>query len=121
MPPTAVPPTATPDFITGVAKIDVVEVSGIGILTEEAVFIINNGSQALGLEGWTLRDVQGHVYTFGVGTLFGDGGGIRLHTEAGENENTDLYWGLEEAIWAPGETVILRDHNGEVRAQFIIP
>jgi LysM repeat protein len=120
-PPTAVPATATPDFVAGVAEIGVVEVSQMGILTEEAVVIVNSGSQALGLEGWTLRDVQGHVYTFGAVTLFGDGISLRVHTEAGIDQATDLYWGLAEAIWAPGETVILRDNNGEVRSQYLIP
>ncbi len=113
-------PTNTPNFISGEAEIGISEVIGIGVLSEEAVQIVNSGSQALGLAGWTLRDTEGHVYTFGQWTLFGEGAGIRLHTEAGEDQSTDLFWGLEQAIWEPGETVILRDAEGAVRSQFII-
>ena len=113
-------PTNTPNFTSGEAEIGIAEVIGIGILSDEAVLIVNSGSQALGLAGWTLRDTQGHVYTFGQWTLFGEGAGIRVHTEAGEDQPTDLYWGLEQAIWQTGETIILRDVDGEVRSQYLI-
>lgn len=101
--------------------VEIVTVEGLGILPEEAILVVNNGNQAISLEGWTLRDTEGHVYTFGQVTLFGEGAGIRVHTETGDDQATDLYWGLEQAIWEPEETVILRDTNGAILSQFLIP
>jgi hypothetical protein len=113
-------PEETPELAAGEAELEIAAIEGLGLLTEEAILLVNNGSQAVSLQGWTVRDTEGHVYTIEQVTLFGDGAGIRLHTEAGDDESTDLYWGLEEAIWQIGETVILRDAGGSVQAQFLI-
>jgi hypothetical protein len=44
-----------------------------------------------------------------------------LHTAVGINGPTDLYWGLDEALWESGETVTLLDETGTMRASFVIP
>lgn len=106
------------------ARVGITEVIGVGDLTLEAVRITNDGSQPLALQGWQLEDEEGNSYTFIDVTLFGnsDAGApsILIHTEAGQNGPSDLYWGLETAVWEPGETVTLRDAAGVVQATYEI-
>jgi hypothetical protein len=68
-----------------------------------------------------VADEDGHVYTFGQVTLFGDGAGVLVHTETGQDNSTDLYWGLEEPVWESGEVVTLLDAGGEAQATFAVP
>lgn len=114
-------PIATEPLAQGEAVIEILEVIGAGQLAEEAVQIINSGSSPVALRDWQLADEDGHVYTFGQVTLFGDGAGVLVHTETGQDSSTDLYWGLEEPIWEAGEVVTLLDAGGEARATFAVP
>lgn len=125
------PPTATPNIVPspipteplsqGEAIVRIQEVIGVGSLADEAVAIINEGSRPVALQGWKIRDAQGAEYTFGQVTLFGDGGGILLHTTTGQNSVTDLYWGLAEAVWSAGEVVTLLDSEGTEQASLLLP
>lgn len=133
--PTATPPptaTAVPDVLPspnptepipeeGEAQVEISDVIGAGELTEEAVQIVNNGARQIALLNWRLSDEDQHTYVFGQVTLFGEGAGILLHTEAGQNGSGDLYWGLEEPIWESGEQVTLIDADDTVQATFIVP
>ncbi|MFZ0547483.1 MAG: lamin tail domain-containing protein [Candidatus Promineifilaceae bacterium] len=132
--PTATPPatpTATPNVaptpipteapVEGEAIIEISEVIGVGSLAEEAVSIVNSGNRPIALLDWQITDKEGTVYTFGQVTLFGEGGGILLHTEAGQDGASDLYWGLEQPVWESGETVTLTDAEGTVRVTYTIP
>ncbi|MCA9934450.1 MAG: LysM peptidoglycan-binding domain-containing protein [Ardenticatenaceae bacterium] len=129
------PPTATPEPNVlpspnptipaeeeGVVDLQITAVYGLGDLTEEAVQLINAGSRIVELQNWNLRDEDGYVYTFINPTaLYGDGSGIVIHTEAGQDTSTDLYWDLEEPIWQSGERVTLLDAEGTIQATFTIP
>ena len=117
IPPSPIP---TEPLAQGEAIIEIREVIGVGVLTEEAVSIINSGSRPIALLDWQLRDEDGNVYTFGQITLFGDGAGIVVHTETGLDSNLELYWGLEEPIWEVGETVTLVDAEGTEQATFVL-
>lgn len=121
--PTAIPtPNPTiPAESSGDAVLRITGVLGVGNLTEEGVQIINEGSGQVGLRGWTLRDEDGFVYTFDLFTLFGSGSGVIIHTEAGTNTATDLYWGLEQPMWRSGERATLLDAQGNIRATYVIP
>lgn len=121
--PTAIPtPNPTiPAETSGEAILRITGVSGVGNLTEEGVQIVNEGSGQVGMRGWTLRDEDGFVYTFDLFTLFGSGSGVVIHTEAGVNTATDLYWGLEQPVWRVGERVTLLDAQGNIRATYVIP
>lgn len=116
-------PTAEPE--EDVTVVEITEVVGMGELTSEAVRITNVGTRPLPLQDWQLEDESGNVYTFGGVTLFGSSEAgapsILIHTEAGQNGPSDLYWGLETAVWQPGETVTLRDALGTVQATYEIP
>jgi hypothetical protein len=127
--PTATPPptetpitplTPTPLSVElpdeGEAIVKIGAVLAAGNLAEEVVSIVNTGTRPIALLGWRLSDAQGHTYTFGQVTLFGEGAAILVHTGRGQEGPGDLYWGFEEAIWEIGESVTLVDAEGTVRA-----
>lgn len=126
--PTETPvPTQTPTLAPEEEEVvvEITEVIGAGNLTDEAVRITNGGASPLPLQGWQLEDEDGNVYTLGGVTLFGssDAGApsILIHTEAGQNGPSDLFWGLETAVWQEGETARLRDALGALQATYEIP
>ena len=124
--PTAIPePTEDPSFIpepidTQPAPdgtdfvVEISQVSGVGEIEAEAVQIRNSGSSSVALLGWTLADQDGFFYTFGPLTLFGDGAGLLIFTGIGQDAGTEVYWGLDSAIWDPAESVTLLDSNGNI-------
>lgn len=79
----------------------------------EWVEITNEGSDAVNLAGFTLKDQANHIYTFGD---FSAEAGItfRLYTGQGQNTATDLYWGfVGESVWNNGsDAAFLRDNQG---------
>ncbi len=115
------PNPTVPADAAGEVDLQITEVFGVGDLAEEAVQLVNAGSRQVGLLDWTLRDENGYVYTFSLFTLYGAGSGVVIHTEAGEDTTTDLFWGLEEPIWQSGERVTLLDGEGSIQATFVIP
>lgn len=131
--PTATPvPTNTPSPILsptpisaelpveGQANVEISDVVGVGDVEEEAVSIVNSGDRPIALLGWRLSDSDGRTYTFGQVTLFGEGAAIVVHTGDGQEGPADLYWGFDEAIWEPGETITLVDAEGTVRATHVV-
>ncbi len=118
----AVPtPLAAETAAEGDAQVGISAVSGVGSLEEEAIEIINNGTAQQSLQGWQLADQDGNLYTFGQVTVFGEGAGILLHSRAGDNNATNLYWGLDEPAWESGETVTLTDVENQVVVTFTVP
>lgn len=91
----------------------------LGSLESEFVYLENLGGVAA-MEGWTLDDGQGNVFTFPTFTLY-NGGGVNIHTRAGNDSVINLYWGLERALWESGRVVSLRDDSGRVHATFRVP
>ncbi len=118
-----VPPTPIPTEAASTQGEIIIEISvvGAGSFTDEAVQLINTGTRQLNLPGWTISDENGFEYLFGQVTLFGEGAGILIHTEAGTDGPTDLYWGLESPVWQSGETLTLTDPTGVIQAAFTIP
>lgn len=114
-------PISTEPVTTGEGEIAVTGVIDAGALETEAVQIVNNGAQAQLMEGWTVRDEDGNVYTFGRVSIFGEGAGVLLNTRAGDDSATDLFWDLAEPAWRSGETLTLQDGAGGVVATFVVP
>ncbi|WP_202805881.1 lamin tail domain-containing protein [Actinopolymorpha alba] len=81
-------------------------------LNAEWVVLKNVGSRAVSLRGWTVRDAQRHVYTFGTFTL-NSGASVTLHTGTGTNSSTHRYWGSRAYIWNnSGDTATLKTASG---------
>lgn len=95
-------------------------VIGAGDLNFERVVMRRSGDGELSLAGWTLEDENGHAYLFPQLELY-KGSTISLHTRAGADTVTDLYWGLAEAVWETGEQITLRDAQGSERAVYRLP
>lgn len=114
-------PIPTEPAIEGESLLAIAEVISPGQPSLEAIQIVNNGSREATLHNWKITDQLGNTYTFGQLTLFGDGAGISLHTGAGLDSATDLFWGLEETLWNSGDRVVLYDDAGTVQAEFLIP
>lgn len=102
-------------------QIGITGVLDTGVLDTEAVQFVNSGAQEQSMQGWKVRDEDGNVYTFGEVRIFGEGAGVLLHTRAGDDTFSDVYWGLSEPVWRSGETLTLWDANDQVVATFVVP
>ncbi len=101
-------------------QMDILAILGAGTLEAEVVVIQNNGSQAVDLEGWVLRDSGDAVYTFPAVTVYPQGT-VQVHTSRGTNTPVDLYWARTSAVWETGEIASLFDAQGVLRAVYTIP
>ena len=81
----------------------------------EWVEIVNEGSAAVNLEGYSLKDAANHIYTFPAFTLQ-PGVTVRLYSGRGQDDASSLYWGLVgEAVWNnSGDSAFLRDSEGNL-------
>jgi LysM repeat protein len=125
-PPTATVPATPPTPIAtttppagGASLVRIAEVLSPGDLAAEAVLITNDGDPVR-LDGWTLADAAGDSYTFPGLTLW-TGGAVTLHTGAGQDSPTDLYWNRATAAWQSGEVLVLLDADGVRQAGFSVP
>lgn len=80
-------------------------------LNGEYVTFENEGAGELDLSGWTLENEAGWVFEFGNTTLAA-GATLTVHTGDGEWTDSELYWGLDESVWAGDDTVHVIDDGG---------
>ena len=86
---------------------------GADSLNAEWITLVNDGPAAVRLTGWTVRDAQGKVYTFGEVSLAAKGGRITLHTGRGADDAGHRHWSSGNHIWNnTGDTATLRDPAG---------
>ncbi|RME42339.1 MAG: hypothetical protein D6791_17995 [Chloroflexi bacterium] len=79
----------------------------------EWVYVKNEG-KAVNLEGWTLEDGDGNVFTF-PHFILGAGEGLRIWTDARENGPNDVFMGRAEQIWNDdADRATLRFPNGDL-------
>jgi hypothetical protein len=82
-------------------------------LNAEYIVIRNTGTARVGLGGWTVRDIAGHVYRFPTGFRLAAGSKVTVHTGSGANTLHQLYWRQGWYIWNnDGDTARLRRSNG---------
>ena len=112
--------TVTAPPVGAEINVSMVSVIGAGTLADEQIVIQNNGAKELDLTGWTLTDNKGDSYTFPQLTLF-PGVKVQLHTMAGQDTPSDLYWGRSAAVWSSGELAALYDTQNIARAFYRIP
>jgi len=101
--------------------VEINSVIGVGDLDLERVVVRSLAQGELLLSGWTLEDGAGNVFTFPQVVIHIQGGSVNVYTKNGANTVLDLYWGLNQPLWASGSTVSLRDSAGTVRATYQIP
>ncbi|WP_332449366.1 MBL fold metallo-hydrolase [Methanoculleus sp.] len=84
-------------------------------LQEERVTVANTDPAAVNLTGWTITDEGArNTYTFPVFSL-DPGADVTVHSGAGNDTATDLYWGRSGPVWNnDGDTATLADANGAV-------
>jgi LysM repeat protein len=111
----------TPLPASGELQIEISEILGAGDVEEESVVINNLGQRLADMQGWTLSDADGNVYTFPNFRLWGNGN-VTVHSRIGQDGNppTNFFWGKLEAIWSPGEVATLKDAEGVVIATYVV-
>jgi LysM repeat protein len=113
-------PTVTLAATVENSQINIEKVTGAGDITRESLEIRNYGIST-DISGWSIVDIDGNKFTFSSDVLLFQGGSINLHTRAGENRPIHLYWGLDSAIFEPGDIITLIDREGNVHATFRVP
>lgn len=106
--------TATPTVTATPAPSSGIYITDLD-LQEEWIAVANADETAANLTGWTITD-EGtrNTYTFPVYTL-DPGADVTVHSGAGNDTATDLYWGRGSAVWNnDGDLATLADANGTV-------
>jgi hypothetical protein len=101
-------------------KLVIDNVIGVGSISNEVVVLKREGTGELPLEGWQLKDQDGHEFTFPALTLF-EGGAIRIFSRADQNTPLELFWNQTKAVWQIGEKVTLLDPSGKIQVEYTIP
>jgi len=115
--PTEVGPSSTATPTEEELHLAITEIVAPGRLEAEVLVLANYGRD-VELQGWTLSNDQGQVYTFPKLKLF-SGNRVYIHTTKGRNSTSDLYWGLSSAAWGPEvKLVTLKDPEGKVQATY---
>jgi LysM repeat protein len=109
-------PTDTPPPTAVSPQVAITGVQNPGDLNTEAVEMRNMGA-TFNLQSWTLIDSDGNLFRFPAYRLQ-QGTRVVVYTRSGNNTPGALYWGQDDAMWRPGETVTLSDSTGQVRATF---
>ena len=81
--------------------------------------IVQNIGVRVNVKGWTLPDLHGNIYVFPDFVLDTDAG-VRVHSEAGLDTATDLYWGRTASVWDANDTATLKDRNAAVIDSYTI-
>lgn len=83
---------------------------------DEYVCLKNDDTRPAAMGSWVLRNVLGRSYNFPVGFTLAPGASVRVHTGAGTNSATDLYWGYTvKPAWEKGDKLtLLSNENIEV-------
>jgi Lamin Tail Domain len=83
-------------------------------LNAEWISLVNTGSKAVNLKGYTIRDASRHTYTFGSTTIAAKGGRIWVKTGKGTKSGRNVFWGSGNYIWNnTGDTATLRNASGK--------
>ncbi|MFV1949508.1 MAG: lamin tail domain-containing protein [Anaerolineales bacterium] len=115
--------------LTGELLIEIGEVGGVGNLATEYLRLIRSGTESedtISLQGWQIRDESNLNFNIleqsGLASLeLHSQGAVNIYTKAGSSNPIELYLGLSDPIWEPGETVTLIDPQGEVHDTYLIP
>lgn len=116
--PTATPlPTAT--STPAQPQFEIQDAQGLGDITAESIRLQNIGGN-INISDWTLSDADGNSYTFRNVLLFPQTG-VVLYTRSGTSTADARFWGREESVWSPGETLTLVDPQGRTVQTLQLP
>ena len=115
--PLATPGTAVPP-VAPILKITAILRSGAGTSAGEMVIIQNVGAR-INMKGWTLQDLHNLMYVFPDFVLESNAG-VRVHTDAGLDSASDLFWSRPNAVWEANDTATLKDRSGIVIDSYTI-
>ena len=109
--------------------IEIGEVVGVGNLATEYIRLVRPGTDAedtISLQNWRIKDENNQEYSIleqsGLASLeLHSQGAVNIYTKAGNSNPIELYLGLLDPIWQPGETVTLIDPQGEIHDTYLIP
>jgi LysM repeat protein len=110
-----------PENPKGVVIID--SVIGPGDIETEKVLLRHRGEGEFSLAGWQLTSKNGDVYEFPFvpELVLYKNGAVYVNSTKGADMVIDLFWGLDEPVWKPGQKVTLRDTQGTPRHTYTIP
>lgn len=115
-----IPGTPPATLVQG-RQVRIVDVLAPGLWEQERVRLVNLDPRPVFLQGWTLEDLEGQrVFRFPPVWLYAQGS-LFVWTRSGTNTAVDLYWGQSQAMWRPGDWLLLRDDRGEEVDRFEIP
>jgi len=105
------------------------EVGGVGNLATEYIRLTQPGTAAgdtISLQDWRIKDENNNEYSIleqsGLASLeLHSQGAVNIYTKEGSSNPIELYLGLSDPIWQPGETVTLIDPQGEIHDTYLIP
>jgi len=126
---------SSPDGVTSTEQItedlliEIGEVGGVGNLATEYLRLIRSGSESgetISLQDWRIRNENNLDFNIleqsGLASLeLHSQGAVNIYTKEGSSNPIELYLGLSDPIWAPGETITLIDPQGQVHDTYLIP
>ncbi len=116
--PTPVVNTLAPTPVPILKIVSIVRAAASQAAVGETVIIQNIGPR-VNLKGWSLVDLQGNLYAFPDFVLESNTA-VRVHSEAGLDTATDLYWGRDKPVWDANDTATLKDRAGNVMDRYTV-
>ncbi|WP_232685772.1 lamin tail domain-containing protein [Halobacterium zhouii] len=81
----------------------------------EYLVFTNTGEKPLDLTDWEVHNEAGDTYRFPSGFDLEPGATITLHSGSGDDTESDLYWGSDNAVWKNNsDTITVRNGDGNV-------
>jgi hypothetical protein len=110
-------------------QIEIAEAGGVGNLATEYIRLVrpvDAEGETISLQNWQLKDGEDQQFSIlaqsGLASLeLHTQGAVNIYSKAGQSNPIELYLGLENPLWSPGETVTLIDPQGEVHDTYLIP
>lgn len=109
--------------------IEIGEVGGVGNLSTEYVRLVrpeSSEAETISLQKWRIKNENNHNFSIleqsGLASLeLHRQGAVNIYSKSGTSNPIELYLGLSDPLWQPGETVTLIDPQGEVHDTYLIP
>jgi hypothetical protein len=98
--------------------VKITQVIGTGDVNSETIRIVSNSDLVVNLENWLLEDADGNAFKFPNIQLLKQDFFIELYSRNGHNTPFELYWGKVDPVWQSGETVVLKDADGNIQSTY---